>query len=399
MAAYLIGTIDIEDNEAYGLYRSFNPALVEAAGGKYIIKGKPVTVLEGEDLRSRFVMIEFANEAALRRFYDSPEYAELKPLRHASSKSSLAIVTTDDEASVRTSFQIHAFGEAVELTAVTSTLPEIGQDEVRIQPTLIAVNPVDWKIRDGNLAALPFEFPHTLGCEGVGVVEAVGAGVTNFQPGQRVMAHSSLLQGGWFADRVDVPAQLCAIVPQQMSDEHAAALNVASQTAAQTIGLHKGKIRRSLVIGASGAVGSIAVALLNKAGARVDAICSISNSAYVTNLGANFLPPEQAAEVEYDFVLDAAGGPAIEAGYRNLAKGGTLVSVVQPVDEARAAANSAVAIRYSVKPNGKQLSELMAEHEVLPEPRIAAILPLQQVNAALHLSKTGRVRGKILLKP
>ncbi|MEP2736599.1 MAG: DUF1330 domain-containing protein [Erythrobacter sp.] len=399
MPAYLIGTIDIEDTEAYSLYRSFNPSLVEAAGGKYIITGKPVTILEGDDFRSRFVMIEFANEAALRRFYDSSEYSALKHIREKSSKSSLAIINTDETASTRTAFQIPAFGEAVELSAVTSPLAEVGHDEVRIQPTLMAVNPVDWKIRDGILAALPFQFPHTLGCEGVGVVEAVGEGVRDFEPGQRVMAHSSLLRGGWFADRVDVPASQCSLVPTQMPDELAASLSVASLTAAQTIGLHGTPIGRALVIGASGAVGSNAVALLNKATGRVDAICSVANSAYVTSLGANVLPPEQAAENEYDFVLDASGGSAIEAGYRNLAKGGTLVSIVQPVDEARAAESSARAIRYSVKPNGEQLSELMAEHDALPEPRIAALMPLAEVNAALHLSKTGRLRGKILLKP
>ncbi|MEP1420492.1 MAG: DUF1330 domain-containing protein [Erythrobacter sp.] len=399
MPAYLIGTIDIEDTEAYSLYRSFNPSLVEAAGGKYIIKGKPVAVLEGSDFRSRFVMIEFANEAALKRFYDSAEYSSLRPIREKSSKSSLAVVNTDETASTRTAFQIQEFGEAVELCSVTSPLAEVGHDEVRIQPTLIAVNPVDWKIRDGILAALPFQFPHSLGCEGVGVVEAVGEGVKGFQTGQRVMAHSSLLRGGWFADRVDVPANQCSLVPAQIADEHAASLSVASLTAAQTIGLHEGPIGSALVIGASGAVGSIAVALLNNGDSRVDAICSASNSAYVTALGANVLPPQQAAEQEYDFVLDASGGPAIEAGYRSLAKGGTLVSIVQPVDEVRALENSAKAIRYSVQPNGEQLSRLMAEYDVLPEPRIAALMPLAEVNAALHLSKAGRVRGKILLKP
>ncbi len=81
MAAYFIGTIDIEDAETFDLYRSLNPSVVEAAGGKYIIKGQPVSRLEGDDFRSRFVMIEFASEAALQRFYNSPEYAALRPLR------------------------------------------------------------------------------------------------------------------------------------------------------------------------------------------------------------------------------------------------------------------------------------------------------------------------------
>lgn len=398
MPTYLIGTIDVEDSATYDLYRSFNPSLVEAAGGKYIIKGKPVSVLEGDDFRSRFVMIEFANEAALRKFYDSAEYAALRPLRHKSAKSTLAIINTDDEVN-RTAYQIDQFGDDVALTPVTAAMSDLGPADVRIQPTLISVNPVDWKIRSGVLAALPFTFPYTPGGEGVGIIEAVGADVEGFEPGQRVMAFSSLLRGGWYANKVDVAADQCAPVPADMTDEKAAALSIPLLTADQSIKLHTGKIKRALVIGASGGVGSIATTLLKQITNEVDAICSASNAAHVTALGANVLPPEQAAKEQYDFVLDAAGGPLIEAGYQGLAKGGTLVSIVQPVDEARAKASSAQAIRYSVQPDGEQLANLITQHENLLEPRVAATLPLSEANAALHLSRFGRVRGKILLKP
>lgn len=399
MTAYLIGTIDVQDEQQYNLYKSFNPALVAAAGGKYIVKGKPIKVLEGDDLRSRFVMIEFANEAALRRFYDSPEYQALSPIRHGSAQSTIAIVNTEDETSEKTAYQIERFGNDVTPSSVTSAMAELGPLDIRIQPTLIALNPIDWKIRAGVLAALPFQFPHTLGCEGVGVVEEVGAEVKGFEPGQRVLAHSSLLRGGWFANKVDVSADQCALVPAEMSDEKAAAISTALLTAHQSISLHSGNINRALVIGASGAVGTIATALLAKGAGSVDAICSASNSEYVSTLGAAVQSPESAAKNQYDFVLDAAGGPTIEAGYQSLAKGGTLVSIVQPVDAERAQAKGATAVRYSVKPDGQQLKELLANHEGIPEPRIAAVLPLSEVNTAMQMAQHGRLRGKILLKP
>jgi len=399
MTAYLIGTIDVEDSATYDLYRSFNPSLVEAAGGKYIIKGKPLTKLEGDDFRSRFVMIEFASEAALRRFYDSTEYAALRPLRQSSAKSSLALIDMDSDSSDRTAHQIARFGDDIALTSVTATMDKLGPNELRIRPALISVNPIDWKICTGLLAALPFSLPYTPGCEGVGVIEAVGAQVEGFCPGQRVMAHSSLLRGGWFADRVDVDASECALVPDDLADEKAAALSVALLTADQSIKLHDGPISRALVIGASGSVGSIATALLSRVTKHVDAICSASNADYVTTLGGHVLPPEEAAQAQYDFVLDAAGGPVIEAGYRSLAPGGTLVSLVQPVDEDRAKAASGRAIRYSVKPNGEKLAALIAQHRSYPEPRIAATLSLAEVSVALHLYRFGRLRGKILLRP
>ena len=403
MPTYFIGTIDVEDPATYDLYRSFNPALVEAAGGKYIIKGKPVTALEGEDFRSRLVLIEFASEAALRSFYDSPEYAKLRPLRHASAQSSMAMIVNDDGIGERTAWRIAEFGDSTPLHPVASGLAEVGPDDVRIEPTLIAVNPVDWKIRAGMLAVLPIELPYTPGCEGVGIVTAVGANVSGFACGQRVAAFSSLVRGGWFATSVDVAAEQCALVPDDLSDEAAASLNVALLTASQAIGLHSGAIGKALVIGASGAVGSIAVALLRESdsghGAQVDALCSPANADYVTGLGAAVVAPQDAAQATYDFVLDAGGGSVIEAGYRALAKGGTLVSIVQPVDEARAAASGGTAIRYSVRPDGAALAKLIQNHATLPDPRIATVLPLGEVNAALHLSQNGRVRGKILLRP
>lgn len=399
MPAYFIGTIDVEDAETYNLYRSLNPTLVEAAGGKYIIKGKPVVTLEGEDFRSRMVMVEFANEAALRKFYDSPEYAKLRPLRHASATSSMAIIINDDGVGEYTAYRIGEFGLNAVLSPVTAPLSELGPDDVRIQPTLIAVNPVDWKIRAGFLAVLPIELPYTPGCEGVGIVSEVGANVTDFKPGARVMAFSNLVRGGWFATSVDVAADQCALVPDDLSDDAAAALSVAYLTASQSIALHKGAISKGLVIGASGAVGSLAVALLRDAGAQVDGLCSTANADYVTGLGATVLPPEDAALNSYDFVYDAGGSAVIEAGYRALAKGGTLVSIVQPVDEARATAAGGTAIRYSVKPDGAALAKLAAAHQSLPDPRIATVLPLSEVNAAMHLSQNARMRGKILLKP
>lgn len=399
MPVYMIGTIDVEDAATYDLYRSFNPALVEAAGGKYIIKGKPVSPLEGDDFRSRFVMIEFANEAALKRFYDSPAYEALRPLRHKSSKSTIAFVNTDSDTSERTAYQVTEFGPVIPLKPLTASAPPLAPTDIRIQPTLISVNPIDWKIRAGFLAALPVQFPFTSGCEGVGIVEAVGDAVTDFSPGQRVMAHTSLARGGWYASSVDIGADQCALVPADMSDEKAATIGVPLLTAAQAIACHKGALNNALVIGGSGSVGSIAIKLLQRKAEQVDALCSDSNAEFVTSLGARVLPPEEAAQGAYDFVLDASGGPVIEAGYRGLGKGGTLVSIVQPVDEARAAAQSGQAIRYSVKPSGEQLAQLLANHDALPDPRIATILPLDEANTALYLCQHGRMRGKILLRP
>ena len=398
MTVYLIATIDVEDPAKYDVYRSNNPALVQAAGGKYIIKGEQVASLEGTDFRDRFVMIEFANEAALLQFYDSPEYAKLKPIRQSAAKSSIGMIKPG-AGTLTTAQQIDHFGEDAAIGARPVTLPDLAPTDLRIQPTLISVNPVDWKIRAGFLAALPFAFPYTLGGEGVGVIEAVGADVQGFEPGQRVMAFSSLVRGGWYANRLDVSAKECAVVPEAIPNDHAAGLSVPLLTADQTISLHRGRLKRALIIGASGSVGSIATSLLRDRNVEVDALCSPVSADRVEALGANVLPPQIVGQSTYDFVLDAAGGPQIENGYRGLAEGGTLVSIVQPVDEARAKQKNAVAIRYSARPDGARLGELIEQHSILPTPMIAATLSLGQAEAALQMLQHGRMRGKILLQP
>lgn len=92
MAAYLIGQIMVHDAEAYGPYRERVPALVEKYGGRYLVRGGALEALEGAWPQDRVVVIEFPDMTALKRFYDSDEYAELKALRIRVSDGNLAAV-------------------------------------------------------------------------------------------------------------------------------------------------------------------------------------------------------------------------------------------------------------------------------------------------------------------
>jgi uncharacterized protein (DUF1330 family) len=92
MAAYLVAQVRIEDSETYDRYRAAVPALVERFGGRFLARGGALEVLEGAWPLPRLVIIEFPSRDAARRFYDSPEYQQILPLRQQASQGNVVLV-------------------------------------------------------------------------------------------------------------------------------------------------------------------------------------------------------------------------------------------------------------------------------------------------------------------
>ena len=92
MAAYIVADIEITDPAAYEGYRPLAGAAVEKYGGKFLARGGKVEPAEGGWAPKRFVILEFPSMAALRRFYDSPEYTKAKAIRQKASKSKMLFV-------------------------------------------------------------------------------------------------------------------------------------------------------------------------------------------------------------------------------------------------------------------------------------------------------------------
>jgi len=85
--AYLVADMEILDPEAYEEYRSRVSAVIESYGGKYLARGGPVQVLEGDRSLHRVVIVEFSSLEKLNEFYRSTDYGVLKELRKLTSKS------------------------------------------------------------------------------------------------------------------------------------------------------------------------------------------------------------------------------------------------------------------------------------------------------------------------
>ncbi|MBX6322046.1 MAG: DUF1330 domain-containing protein [Rhodospirillaceae bacterium] len=89
MPAYLIGQIRVTDAEACARYRAGVAPLVEQYGGRFLVRGPEVEVLEGAHDGRRLVIIEFPSKERLRAFYDSADYAGLAALRQAAAEADL----------------------------------------------------------------------------------------------------------------------------------------------------------------------------------------------------------------------------------------------------------------------------------------------------------------------
>ncbi|MAE91634.1 DUF1330 domain-containing protein [Salipiger bermudensis] len=91
MSAYMIARIDVTDPEEYAIYAGQTVALAEKFGGRFLVKGGPQEVIEGE-APSRHVIVEFPSRAAAERWFNSPEYQRILPIALRASTRDVVIV-------------------------------------------------------------------------------------------------------------------------------------------------------------------------------------------------------------------------------------------------------------------------------------------------------------------
>jgi uncharacterized protein (DUF1330 family) len=92
MPAYLVAEMEVSDPETYVRYRAQVPEVIAAHGGRFLVRGGPAEAKEGTPPAGRVVVIEFPDMAAAHRFYDSPEYQAILPLRLRASQGRLYLV-------------------------------------------------------------------------------------------------------------------------------------------------------------------------------------------------------------------------------------------------------------------------------------------------------------------
>ncbi|GHF40588.1 oxidoreductase [Streptomyces mashuensis] len=283
--------------------------------------------------------------------------------------------------------------------------PKVGPDSVLVEVRAAAVNPVDWKAREGHLdGMLDPVFPVVPGWDVAGVVVGLGADTPEFREGDEVVGYvrEDFLSRGTFAEYVAAPVRTLAPKPAGMSFEQAAGLPLAGLTAYQALRAARvGEGDTVLVHAAAGGVGSMAVQIARHLGARVVGTAGEHNHDFLRSLGAEPVTYGEGlagrvralAPGGVDAVLDFAGGGTIGTSPDVTAPGARLVSIVDP-------AVAALGGRLLwVRPDTAGLVALsrMAEQGVLTV-EVAEVFPLEKTADAHRLSARGHTRGKIVVR-
>jgi len=302
--------------------------------------------------------------------------------------------------------RIHAYGGPESMQLEDAPVPPCGTSDVLVRVVATGVNPIDWKIRAGTMAAhLPKSFPITLGSDAAGVITAIGEAVRGFELGDEVIFYAEFARGGTYAEYVAVEASQVAKKPRTVSFSTAAALPTPGQ-AAWTALIETAKIGpglRVLIHGGAGALGTIAVQLAKEHGAHVIATASGDGVALVKSLGADEVVDYRTQRFEHvahdiDIVLDTLGGQTQETSWATMRKGGILVATAMPPSPERAAAAGVRAAFVFTPPRGTVLAHLA---ERVDDGRIRVVvgqeLALADAAQAHRLGESGKARGKMIL--
>jgi NADPH:quinone reductase-like Zn-dependent oxidoreductase len=296
--------------------------------------------------------------------------------------------------------------------------PKLRADDVRVEVRAVGVNPVDWKMRQGDLLGIAQRVigpsgALVTGVDFAGQISAVGEAVKDLKVGDRVVGGTdfSRQQYGSYARTVQVRADQVAQLPANVSFEDAACLPVAGVTA-QTSLFTLGKLAekpepRALILGAAGGVGHFAVQLAKIRGAVSVGVCSTRNVALVEKLGGIAVDYSQgdvfsqaAQHGPYDVIVDSVGSASYPVAkcLPLLKKGGVHVLVMPKAsDYWRVMLQGAVKTVLG-RPNRVGLEPLVAELaagrlKVVIEQRI----PLSEAERAHEISRAGKVVGKLVL--
>jgi len=304
--------------------------------------------------------------------------------------------------------RVHNYGGPEVLRFEDAPRPTPGSGELLVRVHAVSVNPIDWKVRAGDMKDyIPLHLPFIPGWDVSGVVEAVGAGVTKFKKGDEVYARPDVTQhGGAYAEYAVVKETQTALKPKSVDYVHAATVPVAAVTAWRalfdTAGLKKGQ--KVLIHGAAGGVGSFAVQLAKWKGAHVIGTASAKNQSFLRELGVDEAIDYAKTRFEdvvhdADVVLDPIGGDTQSRSWKVLKKGGFLVSIVAQPSTEEATKHGVRSALINAQADTSVLSEIakLIDSGKL-KPIVETVLPLSEARKAHELNEGGHARGKIVLK-
>ena len=313
----------------------------------------------------------------------------------------------------------HDYGPSSVLKCEEVEKPSPKPDEVLIKVRAASANPLDWRLMRGEprpvrVVGKLLKMHGRPGADVAGVVEAAGQSVTQFKPGDRVFGSCR----GAFADYVCTPASKIASIPDNVTFEQAAAVNVAGLTALQALRdkAHVQPGETVLINGAAGGVGTFAVQIAKTFGAEVTGVCSTRNVELVKSIGADAVidyTKEDFTKLgkRYDVIFDCVGNHSIAECRRTLsAKGrhipigaphgaklsGMLVSLLGAVVASLFTTQKTISfIAKASQEDLRTLGQMIADGKLTPI--IDRCYKLSEGAEALRYLEEGHARGKVLI--
>ncbi|MER5806262.1 NAD(P)-dependent alcohol dehydrogenase [Streptomyces mirabilis] len=234
--------------------------------------------------------------------------------------------------------QYHTYGGPETMRLEEFELPSPGKGEVAVTVRATSVNPIDWKLRQGQLKMMTGRsFPRAMGSDFSGVVGAVSPDVTRFKPGDEVFGIARLKESGAFADAVVTLESYLAVKPAELSFEQAAALPTGAVMAWNGL-VERARLRsgqRVFVAGATGGVGEAVVQVARMLGATVAGSTGAASLERARDLAVE--PVFDYARTDlgqrddlrgaFDIVFDTSGSLPVKTALRMLKKNGVFLDI------------------------------------------------------------------------
>lgn len=223
--------------------------------------------------------------------------------------------------------------ELMRLDAFELTMP--GKGEVAVKVKFAAINPIDWKVRNGYLKMVTGKvFPRAMGSDFSGTVISVGPDVTRFKPSDAVFGLARIKESGALGHAVITNETFLAKKPDDVSFEDAACLGTPGVTAWNGL-VDKAKLtagKSVFVNGCAGAVGEAAVQIARMLGATVSGSCSAVAMERARSLGVQTVFDYRATDLSniserFDVVYDTAATMTTAVGLNLLSKDGMFLDI------------------------------------------------------------------------
>jgi NADPH:quinone reductase-like Zn-dependent oxidoreductase len=263
------------------------------------------------------------------------------------------------------------YGDFSELQLAEIDKPVPANNEVVVKVKATAINPLDWKLLEGQLKFLTGnKFPRSIGIEFSGTVESIGSSVSNLKIGDKVFGMLEPFKGGALTELLLVNESVLSKIPEGLSFEQAAAVPIGALSALQIID-NLCKVKKGdqvLINGATGGIGVFAIQIAKLRGAIVTSVVNQRGVELAKSLGSDFVLDYSKknildSDIRFDVIIDLSDRLSFNKAKPLLKKNGVYTNTnPNPFDLLKSAINNVFSRKkrfiLNMKYNSAQMMEI-----------------------------------------